>query len=184
MFAERRQNTPANGGGDARLALDAQTALLPYALAVFAVALPIYVWACSFAQNAGWMAISFAVFAINWGVFYGVVAWLRGPAAQDLTRRARVHVLSGLCCGPLAVCQMAAFADGAGAARETLLLLSAGAAVVCIFFAAPWLLALLLTAPLAAVGPLYLLFSHPQSERAGGMAFGAPSPWPWPCRWS
>lgn len=172
MFAERRQNTPANGGGDARLALDAQTALLPYALAVFAVALPIYVWACSFAQNAGWMAISFAVFAINWGVFYGVVAWLRGPAAQDLTRRARVHVLSGLLWA-LAVCQMAAFADGAGAARETLLLLSAGAAVVCIFFAAPWLLALLLTAPLAAVGPLYLLFSHPQSERAGGMAFGA-----------
>ncbi len=172
MFAERRQNTPANGGDDARLALDAQTALLPYALAVFAVALPIYVWAGSFARNAGWMAISFAVFAINWGVFYGVVAWLRGPAAQDLTRRARVHVLSGLLWA-LAVGQMAVFADGAGAARETLLLLSAGAAVVCIFFAAPWLLALLLTAPLAAVGPLYLLFSQPQSERAGGMAFGA-----------
>jgi signal transduction histidine kinase/CheY-like chemotaxis protein len=172
LFAERRQNTPADGGGDARLALDAQTALLPYALAVFAVSLPIYVWACSFAQNAGWMAISFAVFAINWGVFYGVVAWLRSPAAEDLTRRARVHVMSGLLWA-VAVCQMAVFADGAGGVRETLLLLSAGAAVVCIFFAAPWLLALLLTAPLAAAGPLYLLFSRPESERAGGMAFGA-----------
>jgi signal transduction histidine kinase/CheY-like chemotaxis protein len=170
LFVERRQNTPADG--DARLALDAQTALLPYALAVFAVSLPIYVWACSFAQNAGWMAISFAVFAINWGVFYGVVAWLRSEAALDLKRRARVHVLSGLLWA-LAVLQMAIFADGAGAVRETLLLLSAGAAVVCIFFAAPWLLALLLTAPLAAVGPLYLLFSRPQSEHAGGMAFGA-----------
>jgi signal transduction histidine kinase/CheY-like chemotaxis protein len=172
LFAERRQNTPANGGGDARLALDAQAALLPYALAVFAVSLPIYVWASSFARNAGWMAISFAVFAINWGAFYGVVAWLRGPAAEDLARRARVQVLSGLLWA-VAVGQMAVFADGAGVARETLLLLSAGAAVVCIFFSAPYLLALLLTAPLAAVGPLYLLFSQPQSKQAGGMAFGA-----------
>jgi len=174
LFAERRQNTPANGGDDARLALDAQAALLPYALAVFAVALPIYVWACSFAQNAGWMAISFAVFAINWGIFYGVVAWLRTPGAEDLTRRARVHVMSGLLWA-VAVCQMAVFADGSGPVRETLLLLSAGAAVVCIFFAAPYLLALLLTAPLAAAGPLYLLFSQPQSNQAGGMAFGAVS---------
>jgi signal transduction histidine kinase/CheY-like chemotaxis protein len=172
LFAERRQNTPADGSADARLALDAQTALMSYALAVFAVSLPIYVWASSFAQNAGWMAISFAVFAINWGTFYGVVSWLRSDAALDLARRARVQVLAGLLWA-VAVCQMAVFADGAGAVRETLLLLSAGAAVVCIFFAAPCLLALLLTAPVAAVGPLYLLFAHPQSERAGGMAFGA-----------
>lgn len=172
MFSERRQNTPADGGADARLALDAQTALLPYALAVFAVSLPIYVWAGSFAENAGWMAISFAVFAINWGVFYGVVAWLRTDAAQDLVRRGRVQVMSGLLWA-VAVCQMAAFADGAGGVRETLLLLSAGAAVVCIFFAAPGLLALLVTAPIAAAGPLYLLFAHPESEQSGAMAFGA-----------
>jgi len=172
LFAERPQNTPADGGADARLALDAQTALLPYALAVFAVGLPVYVWAGSFAQNAGWMAISFAVFAINWGVFYGVVGWLRGEAAQDLARRTRVQVMSGLLWA-VAVCQMAVFADGAGGVREPLLLLSAGAAVTCIFFAAPCLLALLLTAPVAAAGPLYLLFSRPQSEPAGVMAFGA-----------
>jgi signal transduction histidine kinase/CheY-like chemotaxis protein len=171
LFAERRQNIPADSGADTRLALDAQTALLPYALAVFAVSLPIYVWASSFAENAGWMAISFAVFAINWGAFYGVVAWLRGEASQDLNRRARVQVMSGLLWA-LAVCQMAAFADGSGGVRETLLLLSAGAAVVCIFFSAPCLLALLITAPVAAGGPLFLLFSQPQSEQAGAMAFG------------
>jgi signal transduction histidine kinase/CheY-like chemotaxis protein len=172
LFAERRQNIPADSGADARLALDAQTALLPYALAVFAVSLPIYVWASSFAENAGWMAISFAVFAINWGVFYGVVAWLRSEAANDLDRRARVHVMAGLLWA-VAVCQMAAFADGSGGVRETLLLLSAGAAVVCIFFAAPCLLALLITAPVASAGPLFLLFSRPESEATGGMAFGA-----------
>jgi signal transduction histidine kinase/CheY-like chemotaxis protein len=172
LFAERRQNTAVDDADDARLALDAQTALLPYALAVFAVSLPIYVWASSFAGNAGWMAISFAVFAINWGVFYGVVAWLRTDAARDLARRTRVHVMSGLLWA-VAVCQMAAFADGAGAVRETLLLLSTGAAVVCIFFAAPSLLALLITTPVAAAGPLYLLFAHAESERSGAMAFGA-----------
>ncbi|CAN7639043.1 hybrid sensor histidine kinase/response regulator [Caulobacter sp. LjRoot300] len=173
MFAERRPNIPTDdGAAAARLALDAQTALLPYALAVFAVSLPIYVWAGSFARNAGWMAVSFAAFAINWGVFYGVVAWLRTDAAGDLARRTRVHVMSSLLWA-MTVCQMAAFADGAGGVRETLLLVSAGAAVVCIFFAAPCLLVLLLTAPVAAAGPLYLLFAHPESERSGGMAFGA-----------
>ncbi len=172
MFAERRENTPADGGADARLALDAQTALLPYALAVFAVSLPIYVWASSFARNAGWMAVSFAVFAINWGVFYGVVAWLRGPAAQDLARRTRVQIMSGLLWA-VAAGQMAIFADGAGPVRETLLLLSAAAAVVCIFFAAPCLAALLIVAPVAAAAPLYLLFSRPESHRTGTVAWGA-----------
>jgi signal transduction histidine kinase/CheY-like chemotaxis protein len=172
LLAERRSHAPAATGADDRMALDAQTALMPYALAVFAVSLPIYVWASSFAENAGWMAISFAVFAINWGAFYGVVAWLRTEAAQDVARRTRVHVMSGLLWA-VSVGQMAVFADGSGGVRETLLLLSAGAAVVCIFFAAPCLLALLLTAPVAAVGPLYLLFSRPDSERSGAMAFGA-----------
>ena len=172
MFAERRSHDTASSGADARLALDAQAALLPYALAVFAVSLPIYVWAGSFAANAGWLAMSFGVFAINWGVFYGVVAWLRTPAAQDVARRSRVHVLSGLLWA-VAVSQMAAFANGAGEARETLLLLAAGASVVCIFFSAPNLIALLVTAPVAAIGPLAPLFSRPESRWAGTMAWGA-----------
>ena len=172
MFAERRSHDPASSGADVRMALDAQAALLPYALAVFAVSLPIYVWAGSFAANAGWLAMSFSVFAINWGIFYGVVAWLRTPAAQDVARRSRVQVLSGLLWA-VAVSQMAAFADGAGAARETLLLLAVGASVVCIFFSAPNLIALLITAPIAAMGPLALLFSRAESQRAGTMAWGA-----------
>ncbi|EJL35708.1 signal transduction histidine kinase [Caulobacter sp. AP07] len=172
MFAERRPTAPAVSGADARLALDAQTALLPYALAVFAVSLPIYVWAGSFAANAVWLAVSFAVFAINWGAFYAVVAWLRTPEAEDLSRRARVHVLSGLLWA-VGVIQMAIFADGAGPARDTLLLLTAGAAVVCIFFSAPCMVALLITAPVAACGPLLLLFSRPDSRWAGTMAWGA-----------
>jgi len=172
LFVERRSEDLAVPGADTRLALDAQTALLPYALAVFAVSLPIYVWAGSFAANAGWLSASFAVFAINWGAFYRVAGWLRSEPAQDIPRRARVHLLSGLLWA-VAVAQMAAFAGGAGPARETLLLLAAGAAVICIFFSAPYLPALLITAPVAAGGPLALLFSRPESHRAGTMAWGA-----------
>jgi len=172
LFAERRPQDPPVTGANARLALEAQTALLPYALAVFAVSLPIYVWAGSFAANAGWLSASFAVFAINWGAFYGVAGWLRGEQAQDIPRRARVHLLAGLLWAA-AVAQMAAFAEGAGPARETLLLLAAGAAVICIFFSAPCLPALLITAPVAAAAPLALLFARHESYRAGTMAWGA-----------
>jgi len=77
-------------------ALDAQTALLPYALGCFAATLPIYVWAGSHAANAPWMAGSFVIFAIAWGAFYGIVNWLKGPAAEDLKIRGRVQVLGGL----------------------------------------------------------------------------------------
>eukprot|EP01035_Chromulina_nebulosa_P026510 gene26510-34714_t len=55
----------------------------PYALALFGVSLPIYVWAGSFAPNSVWMAASFAVFAINWGAFYAVRA---GSRADERNR--------------------------------------------------------------------------------------------------
>ena len=173
MSAERRHDQPAAPqAADALMALDAQAALLPYALAVFAVSLPIYVWAGSYAANAMWMAASFAAFAINWGAFFGVVSWLRGDQARDVARRTRVQILTGLLWA-VTVAQMAAFADGAGPARETLLLLAAAASVVCIFFTAPSLSALLCTAPVAAAGPLLALFGRPESRHAGVMAWGA-----------
>ena len=54
-------------------ALDAQAALLPYALAAFGVSLPIYVWAGSHAANSVWMSGSFAIFAAAWAAFYAAV---------------------------------------------------------------------------------------------------------------
>src|SRR5580693_7311932 len=91
--------------------LAAQAALLPQALGVFAVCLPIYVWAGSFARDAAWMSASFAIFAVNWGVFYVAVQQLQRPEIQnDVCRRARIHILCGLLCS-VAVWQMAAFAD-------------------------------------------------------------------------
>src|SRR5476649_979811 len=92
--------------------LAAQAALLPQALGVFAVCLPIYVWAGSFARDAAWMSASFAIFAINWGVFYFAMQHLRGPQT-DTRHRARIHVGCGLLWS-VAVWQMAAFADSAG----------------------------------------------------------------------
>ena len=126
------------GASIAEQSLAAQAALLPQALGVFAVCLPIYVWAGSFAQDAAWMSASFAIFAINWGAFYFALQHLRRPEMQTVGRRARVHILGGLLWSA-AVWQMAAFADRAGPARDTLLLLTVGAAVISLFFTTPFL---------------------------------------------
>src|SRR5215472_6691216 len=98
----------------AEQSLAAQAALLPQALAVFGVCLPIYVWAGSFARDAAWMSASFAIFAINWGCFYFAVQQLKRPELQETGRRTRVQMLCGLLWSA-AVWQMSAFADHAGA---------------------------------------------------------------------
>jgi signal transduction histidine kinase/CheY-like chemotaxis protein len=152
--------------------LEAQRGLLPYALALFAVSLPIYVWAGSFAPNSVWMAATFAVFAVNWGAFYGVVNWLRSGESRDVARRARVQILSGLLWSG-ACAQIAAFAEGAGPAREALLMISVGGAVACFFFTAPWLTGLLIVGPAAAAAPLIGLLRHPESRPEGLLAWGA-----------
>jgi signal transduction histidine kinase/ActR/RegA family two-component response regulator len=163
------------GGADLpaqSLALDAQAALLPYALALFGIALPIYVWAGSFAPNASWMAASFAIFAINFGAFYGALNWLKTPAAQDVALRGRVHIMGGLLWA-VAVAQIAAFASGAGPMRDILLSLAAGGAAICMVFASPTLGGLLLIGPAAAAGPLLVLFTHPGSRNLAVAAWGA-----------
>ncbi|UTP41259.1 ATP-binding protein [Phenylobacterium sp. LH3H17] len=154
-------------------ALDAQTALLPYALAVFSVSLPAYVWAGSHAENAVWMSGTFAIFAAAWGAFYAVVNWLKRPEARtDLAMRGRIQIFSGLLWAA-AVAQMSAFADGAGLAREPLLLMSLAAAIVVIFFAASWLPSLLILGSAAVAGPLFFLFSRPETRELANIAWGA-----------
>ncbi|MFI4973296.1 MAG: ATP-binding protein [Caulobacterales bacterium] len=164
---------PAGAGASiAAQSLAAQSALMPQALGLFAVCLPIYVWAGSYARDAAWMAASFAIFAINWGAFYFVVQQLNRERLTDLGRRTRVHVLSGLLWSG-AVAQMAAMADHAGPARETLLMLTTGAAVICLFFTAPSLPALLIVGPAAMAGPLIALLLRPQSFELAKIAWGA-----------
>jgi signal transduction histidine kinase/ActR/RegA family two-component response regulator len=154
-------------------ALDAQVALLPYALAIFAVSLPAYVWAGSHAPNAASMTLTFAIFAAAWAVFYGVVDWLKKPeAATNLALRGKVQILGGLVWA-VAVAQIAVFADGAGPAREPLLLTALAAAVVIIFFASPWLPSLLIVGPAAAAGPLIALFMRPETRDLGRVGWGS-----------
>jgi signal transduction histidine kinase/ActR/RegA family two-component response regulator len=160
------------GASVADQSLAAQAALLPQALAVFGVCLPIYVWAGSFARDAAWMSASFAIFAINWGAFYFAVQQLKRPELQETGARTRVHLLCGLLWSA-AVWQMAAFADQAGAPRETLLLMTVGAAVICLFFTAPSLPSLLVIGPIAMAGPLNALLSRPQTNGVGQTAWGA-----------
>ena len=96
------------------LSLEAQRELMPQALGLFGVSLPIFVWVGSFATDASFMAASFAVFAINWGAFYVIVNWLRRPEAADLGRRQRVQVLGRPCCGPALWPRSRPSATGAG----------------------------------------------------------------------
>lgn len=152
--------------------MKAQAALLPFALLAFGVSLPIFVWVAGHAANAQWMSAAFAAFAVGWGAFYGVVNWLKTPAATDLRRRARVQVMAGLVWA-LAIAGLAAFAHFAGPVRETLLLLILAAAMVCVVFTATWLPSLLIVAPVAVAGPLVVLFLDPADQPVARLALGA-----------
>ncbi len=160
-------DSAGEGASVTEQSLAAQAALLPQALGVFAVCLPIYVWAGSFARDASWMSASFAIFAINWGAFYFAVQQLR--QTDDVRRRERIHVLCGLLWS-VAVWQMAAFADHAGPARETLLVLTVGAAVICLFFTTPHLPGLMLVGPAAMAGPLAAMLERGNGSSLARMA--------------
>ena len=168
------ENSKARGGSSVtQQALETQTSLLPYALTVFAISLPLLVWAGAYASNAVWMTGTFAIFAIAWGVFYAAVNWLKKPEAlADLRKRGQVHILCGLIWA-VAVAQMAAFGDGAGPARTELMLISVAAAAIVIFFTAPWLPSLLIVGMATAAGPLYFLMRHPDDRALAQLAMGA-----------
>ncbi len=168
------ENSKARGGSSVtQQALETQTSLLPYALTVFAISLPMLVWAGAYASNAVWMTGTFAIFAIAWGVFYAAVNWLKKPEAlADLRKRGQVHILCGLIWA-VAVAQMAAFGDGAGPARSELMLISVAAAAIVIFFTAPWLPSLLIVGMATAAGPLYFLMRHPDDQALAKLAMGA-----------
>lgn len=173
MSVDVSVNPKAERGGPSLTlqALDAQTGLLPYALAAFAVSLPIYVWAGGHAPNAAWMSASFVVFAIAWGLFYAVVNWLKEPQAQDLSRRARVQLLAGLVWAA-APAQMAAFANAAGPVHETLLMIALAAGVMCVVFTAAWLPSLLIVGTAAVAGPLFALTWRSDNPDATHLAWG------------
>ena len=164
-------DTARGGASLTRQALAAQSGLLPYALIAFAVSLPIYVWAGSHAPNAAWMSATFVVFAIAWGLFYAVVNWLKEPAALDVRRRARVQLMAGLVWAA-APAQMAAFADGAGPLRETLMMIALAAGVTCLVFTAPWLPALLVVGPAAVAAPLVGLSLRSENRDVTHLAWG------------
>lgn len=150
-------SSPGDGETLTLQALNAQQALMPQALGVFAVCLPFYVWAGSYAANSELMAATFSVFAINWGAFYIIVNWLRRPQAQDVALRQRVHILGGLLWAG-AVAQIAGMSLGAGQAGQILVLMAAAAAVICMFFSAPSMACLLIVGPAAMAGPLLAMF--------------------------
>jgi len=156
-----------------KLALEAQAALLPHALATFAICLPIFVWGGSLAPNSAWMSISFAIFAAAWGIFYAAISWIKGASAKDkIVMRGQIQVACGLVWS-LAVAEIAVFADRAGPMRDSLLLMSLAAAILVLFFSAPWLPSLLIVGPAAAATPLILLGTNKESDDLALISQGA-----------
>jgi signal transduction histidine kinase/ActR/RegA family two-component response regulator len=153
-------------------ALDAQGELLPYAIGFFAVALPIFVWAGAYANDAVWMSAIFVQFSLNWAAFYAVVNRLgrRGAAPLAEAARTRLHVAGGLLWA-LATAEIAVFAFNAGPVREVLLAMDVAAVVACFFFASPLWKTLGAVGPVAAAGPLagfYLVGDKPSTAAAAG----------------
>ena len=161
-------------GSMALQALDAQAALLPYALALFGVALPIFAWACSYAPNRIWATASLLIFAINWATFFVVVDGFRNhpELKTQIGLRARVQILAGLLWAG-AVIQVAALGLGAGPAREAIEMVAVGGAAACVFFASPFLPSLLIVAPAAATAPVLILFLEPDTRPMARLAMGA-----------
>jgi len=155
-------------------ALDAQAALLPYALALFGVALPIFAWASSFAPDRVWTSGSLLIFALNWAAFYAVIDALKRspPLNQHARSRARIHILGGLLWAG-AVAQIAAIGVNAGPAREGMEMLAVGGAAACIFFSAPYLPALLIVGPAACAAPLIGLYTDEAARPMARLALGA-----------
>ncbi|MGC4107183.1 MAG: ATP-binding protein [Thermomicrobiales bacterium] len=166
-------DTDRGGLSITQQALNAQAALLPYALGFFAVSLPAFAWAGNHAENSFWMTATFAIFAGGWAAFYAAVNWIKRPeVAANVPLRGRIHILAALIWSG-AVAQIAAFADGAGPAREPLLMAAVAASVVIIFFASPWLPSLLIVGSAAAAGPLIALFAKPDTHDQASLAWGA-----------
>lgn len=169
MYAPERQTGPACALSTQ--ALDAQVRLLPYALAFFAICLPVLLCTAAFAPNRAWLGLSLGLYGVNWTAFYAVVDWLKkAPAGgRNLTLRTQVQ-MGGAALWAAAIAQTCWVATGAGPVSELLLILCAGASAGVIFFSAPSLVALITVGPAAAAGPVIGLVSRPQTFHSGLLA--------------
>ncbi|MFN3228628.1 MAG: sensor histidine kinase [Asticcacaulis sp.] len=152
------------------LALDTQVRFLPYALGVFFVGLPLFVWAASFGLSPLSITFSVVLFALNWGVFYAALNWIRSPAAKDLNKRVLVHTTCGLLWSA-SLSLTALLAAHAGEVAPLLLLMIVAAIACLIFFSAPVLITLLITGPLGAIAPLWWLYQLQSSHEWAQLAF-------------
>jgi signal transduction histidine kinase/ActR/RegA family two-component response regulator len=135
--------------------LQAQGALLPYALVLFAVTMPIFVWAGSYARNAVWMSALFAQFAVNWAAFYFAVRWLKQQGDREIRVRERLLIqLAGGLLWAVTAAEISLFGMHAGEVSDIILMMGAAVAAACFFFSAPCVLSLLIVGPAAAAAPL------------------------------
>ena len=152
-------------------ALKAQGELLPYALGFFGVALPVFVWAGAYADDAVWLSLIFAQFSLNWAGFYFAVNRYGPKSARPAGPRLRALLhLAGSLTWALTVAELAVFAAFAGPVGPLLMSMDVAVAVACLFFTSPWLLGLLVTFPLVATAPVLTLVLIGDVQAATGAA--------------
>lgn len=163
-----KQQTPDWDREVARLGLEAQIQLLPYALGFFGICLPVFVAVASYAPNALWLSACLGVYGFNWAVFYAILDWRkrRPIEVSNVRLRTAVHVAAGLLWA-VSILQTSYFALGSGPFMEILLVLCAGGAVGVIFFSSPSLPSLLIVGPVAAAGPVLGLRTDPETAGTG-----------------
>jgi signal transduction histidine kinase/CheY-like chemotaxis protein len=153
--------------------LQAQAALLPYALVFFAVTLPMFVWAGSYALNAAWMSALLAQFAINWAAFYLAVGWLRRQKAEDVGDRKRLLIqLAGGLLWAVTVAEISLFGVYAGPVSDIILMMGAAVAAACLFFSSPCLPSLLIVGPAAAAAPTIALWATAHDRNVFPLTLG------------
>ena len=152
-------------------ALKAQGELLPYALGFFGVALPVFVWAGAYADDAVWLSLIFAQFSLNWAGFYFAVNRYGPKSARPAGPRLRALLhLAGSLTWALTVAELAVFAAFAGPVGPLLMSMDVAVAVACLFFTSPWLLGLLVSFPLVATAPVLTLVLIGDVQAATGAA--------------
>ena len=144
--------------------------LLPYALAFFALCLPVLLCTAAFAPNKAWLCLSLGLYAVNWTAFYAIVDWLKKAPEGGRDRPARQDQLGGSALWAAAIAQTSWVATSEGPVSELLLILVRRRGGGVIFFSAPSLPALIAVGPAAAAGPVIGLLSRPQTHHSGLLA--------------
>ena len=163
----------------------AQARLLPYALGVFALGLPLYLYSGLSVGEPIVMGLSLGLFSLNWALFYALnhsiqkirqtLSALEDKPAEKARSIEKIfwRQAAGALLWVISLNCICLFAAASGAKSHLFLMVCAGASVAIVFFCAPVLLMLLSLGVLAAIGPIIALYSSQSAPEIAQLLTGA-----------